>query len=354
MRIIFCNTIASWGGGEKWHFDTACELANRGHSVFFLLHPQGVIKQKLVDSRIEKLEFRISNLSFLNPFKFFKLLLTLKSIRADAIIINRPAELKIIAFAAKCSGVKNIVYRRGSDVVVKKSILNSILLESIVDLIIANSSSTKASMLKSGLAIENKIRVIHNGLKFSLPKADLIIAPRSIKTIGAAGRLVNQKGFDILLLVAAELRDRGHEFRIDIAGEGPERFNLERQIEELDLTSVVVLKGFVDDMTSFFQSCDIFVLPSRYEGFGYVMVEAMIAHKPVVAFKSSSATDIIIDNDTGFLVEPFNISQFADAIQFLLVNDEHAISMGQKGFERAFEVFQLETVVDQLINCLSE
>lgn len=354
MRIVFCNTIGSWGGGEKWHYETACELADQGHSVYFLLHPHGSIKQKLVDKSVQILECRIGNLSFLNPAKFFKLFLKLKSIHADAILINRPAELKIVAFVAKSVGIKHIVYRRGSDVVVKKSKLNTLLLEKIVDQIIANSTSTKRSLLKSGLAIEKKIRVIHNGIKQSMPDALFSRKQSDIKIIGAAGRLVNQKGFDMLLLVAAQLKERGLRFRIEIAGEGPERSSLELKIDELGLSSHVNLKGFVNDMPSFFEACDVFVLPSRYEGFGYVMVEAMLAQKPVIAFKTSSATDIVSDNVTGFLVDAFDLSQFADKIETLITKGDLAISMGQKGYQRALERFPLKKATEELIACLSE
>jgi len=353
MRIVFCNTIGSWGGGEKWHYDTACELADQGHSVYFLLHPHGSIKQKLVDKSIQILECRIGNLSFLNPAKFFKLFVKLKSIHADAILINRPAELKIVAFVAKCVGIKHIIYRRGSDVAVKKSKLNSILLENIVTQIIANSTATKRSLLKSGLAIESKIKIIYNGIRQSMPEV-FSRKTSDIKVVGAAGRLVNQKGFDLLLLVAAQLKERGHRFRIEIAGEGPDRPALEQQIQALELSSYVILKGFVSDMPSFFQACDVFVLPSRYEGFGYVMVEAMLAQKPVIAFKTSSATDIVSDNETGFLVDAFDLSQFADKIAMLITNGELASAMGQKGYQRALERFPLKKATEELIACLSE
>jgi glycosyltransferase involved in cell wall biosynthesis len=178
--------------------------------------------------------------------------------------------------------------------------------------------------------------------------------PSDVKVIGAAGRLVNQKGFDLLLLVAAQLKERGHRFRIEIAGEGLDRPALEQQIEALELSAHVVLKGFVNDMPSFFNSCDVFVLPSRYEGFGYVMVEAMLAQKPVIAFKTSSATDIVIDNETGFLVDAFDLSQFADKIATLITNGMLATTMGQKGYQRALERFPLKKATEELIACLSE
>lgn len=348
MRVVFCNTIKSWGGGEKWHCESAIELAKQGHDVSFILHRDGVIAEKIKNHSIKPIHFPITNLSFLNPIKYIRLIVLFKRIKADVLIVNMPAELKIIACAAKMAGVKKIVYRRGSDIKVKKSALNKYLLEKTVTHIIANSTATKSSLLATGLAIEPKIKVINNGISINTSAFDSV-PNNEVPVISAAGRLVGQKGFDYLLDVAIELRKRGLNFQILIAGEGPEREALASKIALNNLDNYVLLKGFITDMATFLRGSDLFVLTSRYEGFGYVMVEAMAAKKAVVAFNLSSVTDIIIEEETGFMVAPFNIPMFADKVEALLNDKSKRLEMGERGYLRAVKQFSHKTKTEELI-----
>lgn len=350
MKVVFCNTIKSWGGGEKWHCETAIELAKQGHDVSFILRSEGIIESKLKHHNISAIHFSIGNLSFLNPLKQIQLITIFKRIKPDAIILNRPAELKVVALAAKLSGIKKIVYRRGSDVVVKNSFFNRILLERTVTHIIANSKATQASLLKSGLKIAKKITIINNGIK---PTNQTYSTTKNrIPIIGGAGRLDIQKRFDYLIEIAALLKKRGHKFQIHIAGEGEKRDELTQQINKQGLENEVILKGFIEDISAFFTSIDLFALTSQYEGFGYVMAEAMMAHKPVIAFDNSSANDIVTNNETGFLVPAFDIELFTEKIELLLIDENLRITMGEKGHRKAMENFLLSSKTKELTNCL--
>ena len=353
MKILFCNTIKSWGGGEKWHYDTACDLAQHGYDIYFLRNKTSILSTKLQSEPIKSIDVDITNLSFLNPFKVASSIIQLIKIKPDAIIINRPAELKIYAPAAKIAGIKKIIYRRGSDVVVKKTLFNRLLLEKIVTHIIANSTATKNSLLKTGLKIEKKISIIHNGIKIPSPQTDFQIK-NDIPIIAAAGRLDNVKGFDLLILIAESLKKINSRFRIEIAGEGSERQRLEQMIAERDLKQHVILKGFNENIHQFFHSCNLFVLTSRYEGFGFVIVEAMIARKAIIAYNLSSTGDIIDDNETGFLITPFQIDEFTKKIDYLLNNESLALEMGVKGYERASKLFSIEKANEKLITFLNQ
>ena len=354
MTIVFCNTIQSWGGGEKWHLETAKELLAKGHEVSFILHPKGVIAHKLPNSTIKRIPAKIGNLTFINPIAHLFFIIKLLIIKPDAIIFNRPAELKSIALAARIAGIKNIIYRRGSDVRVKNNPLNRLFLEQIATHIIANSTATKASLLESGLDISSKITVINNGIIMPIDthSAQMTKHNSAPIVIGAAGRLVEQKGFDLLLESANLLKERGLNFQIQIAGEGIDREKLERLIATYQLKKHIALKGFVSNMTDFFHMCDFFVLPSRYEGFGYVMVEAMFAKKPVIAFDISSAKEIIQNNVTGFLIPAYNTQAFANKMELLITNSGLRDVMGDKGFRRAMENYTINKATDRLLKLI--
>lgn len=353
IKILFCNTIKSWGGGEKWHYETASSLAKQGYEIYFIRNKRSILSKKLNDKSIHSINASISNLSFINPFKIILSIIELCRIKPDAIIINRPAELKLYAPAAKIAGIKKIIYRRGSDVKVKNRFINRFILEKIVTDIISNSTATKQSLLSSGIKIESKICIIHNGVNETIfPKSPQI--RNDVPIIAAAGRLDSVKGFDLLILIAEKLKKTNPHFRIEIAGEGNERQKLEEMIAERDLTKHVVLKGFVENIPHFFQSSNLFVLTSRYEGFGYVIVEAMLARKPVIAYKVSSVNDIIEDGETGFLIPTFQIEEFANKINYLLSNMPNAYEMGEKGYIRACRLFSIEHANEKLINLINQ
>ncbi len=103
----------------------------------------------------------------------------------------------------------------------------------------------------------------------------------------AAGRLIRQKGFDLLIDAFARLDDP--RARLVIVGSGPEEDELRRKIERLDLAQCVTLAGFVPDIRPHLDAARVFVLPSRFEGYGAVIVEALGAGRPVIATASTPA-----------------------------------------------------------------
>ena len=89
------------------------------------------------------------------------------------------------------------------------------------------------------------------------------------------------------------LQNKEHQFKLLIAGEGRLLHSLQKKAKKLGIEDQVEFLGFVEDMPAFFRSLDIFLLSSHYEGFGYVIAEAMASRKPVVAFDIKSSGEII-------------------------------------------------------------
>jgi glycosyltransferase involved in cell wall biosynthesis len=135
----------------------------------------------------------------------------------------------------------------------------------------------------------------------------------------AVGRLIRQKGFDLLLRALARCRRAGQSARLVIIGEGPERDSLDALTRELGLTHRVRMAGFIADPAPWYAHGDVFVLPSRWEGFGHVIVEAMACGLPVIAFNCPyGPADILGDGEGGVLVPPEDFDALAAAIDHLL------------------------------------
>ena len=112
-KICFFNSHKSWGGGEKWHYDAASYLAGNGWPVLLAADPKGELYKKTRNGHLEVCGVRISNLSFLNPVKLYKLVRFFWCNNIDTIVLNLPADLKVAGIAARLAGLEKIIYRRG-------------------------------------------------------------------------------------------------------------------------------------------------------------------------------------------------------------------------------------------------
>ena len=207
----------------------------------------------------------------------------------------------------------------------------------------------------------DKARVIHYGIepaKFSEPRVNLREqwGLNDNAVVGSIGRLELRKGHDLLIQAMPELCMRVPSARLLIAGHDPRGYGatLRRLIDRLGLGEKVRLVGFQNDVVSFLNALDVFAFASSSEGFGQVLVEAMAAAKPVVASKISPLTEIVVDGNTGLLVEPGDPTAFADAIMSLLKNPIERERMGLRGRERVKKFFTAERMARQTLALYEE
>ena len=163
---------------------------------------------------------------------------------------------------------------------------------------------------------ENKRYVIPNSVEEVTELSSL-----NEKRIIAAGRLVHVKGFDMLIRAAVEIKKALPDWHIDIFGSGEQLETLNKLSCELQVDDYVSVKLPVEDLQREFVRSSIFVLSSRVEPFGLVLIEAQACGLPVVSFDCPFGPSEIIKNNSGFLVEPGDCGMFAEKI-ILLAKDE--------------------------------
>ncbi|WP_394121303.1 glycosyltransferase family 4 protein [Planococcus donghaensis] len=170
---------------------------------------------------------------------------------------------------------------------------------------------------------EVNIKHIYNPIEF---ESSQIQYKSEDKKIISTGRLSRQKGFDILVDVAAIVFSRYPEWSWHIFGEGEQQVVIEEKISSYDLGNHVYLKGFTKDIKNVYKDYSLFVLTSRYEGFGLVITEAQSQKLPVVAFDCNCGPRELILNDTnGFLIENGNVEKMAEKICELIADKEKRI-----------------------------
>lgn len=167
------------------------------------------------------------------------------------------------------------------------------------------------------------------------------------KRVIAAGRYATQKGFDRLIDSWALVARKHPSWSLHIYGDGFLREELQAQIDRLGLTNSCHLEHTVENIADEYCKSSIFVLSSRFEGFGMVITEAMGCGVPPVSFACPCGPrDIIDDGVNGLLVENGNLEEMAEKINYLIENDEIRRKMGGKAWQDARK-YKMENIARQ-------
>ena len=359
VRICFMNSNMVWGGGEKWHYETACHFRDLGYAVMVITNKKSELYHKLEDQNGIVLEqVRISNFSFLNPFKIFHIRNLLKKQDISTLFLGLSTDVKLGGLAAKFAGIKNIIYRRGAAVPIKNSLLNRFLFRSVLTGIITNSREIKNKIFQNNPRIidERNVHIIYNGIDpqlWSNPETFMREDKnRKSLILGNAGRLVEQKGQEYLIHIAKQLKEMNVDFILYIAGSGQLEKSLKQSCIRNKLEKEIVFLDFVDNMQDFLAGLDIYLSTSLHEGSSHVIIEAMAAEKPVVAFDVSSMPELVNNNETGYLIPFADTQLFAEKIVHLNNNMMELENFGANARKQVEKKFDFSKNMRQLIELI--
>lgn len=217
------------------------------------------------------------------------------------------------------------------------------------DRIIAISNGVEDELLKARPSLDGRTVVVENGidLRFHAP----IVRPRHkgpIRII-SVGRLTDVKNYPTALKALAKLNPGS--FTYEIFGDGPERAALAALTDDLGLSEQVRFRGFVSDLGPELEAADIFLIPSKWEGFGLAAVEAMNTSLPIIASDVPGLREVL-GSDCAILVDPNSSNQIADAISRLCDVPDMRATMGKEGFKRSTD-FSLNRSIDHHIDLYS-
>ena len=353
MRILFANTIQMFGGGEVWMLRTLDGLRRRGHEVALLCRPGTRLARKADEQGVRV--FTMNVRGDLGPITLYRAFRLLRREKFDVILTNMDKELRFMGLAAKLAGRGIVIPRRGVDFPLKNRIRYRLSYNWLADVIIANSQATKQALLRNAPWLKpERIIVIYNGIDpepFSGQAKDTGWPwqgqGEGAPIIGFAGQLDERKGIQALLDAFAFVA-RHLNAHLVMAGEGPLRALIEDFARQRALGDRIHLLGFVEPISDFMKAIDVFVLPSLWEGFGIVLIEAMAAGKPCITTRVSSMPEIVLDGVTGRVVPVNDVDALAHAMRELAENRDLARRFGEAGRARVLEHFTLERMLDQL------
>jgi glycosyltransferase involved in cell wall biosynthesis len=164
-------------------------------------------------------------------------------------------------------------------------------------------------------------------------------------TFCAVGSLIPVKGFDRLIRAAKIVRDRGHQFKIKIAGDGTEEHNLKNLVDSLDLNDSIIFNGFLKNPYPFMKNSDAFIMSSVSEALPTVLCEAMILGLPCIVTNCSGCRGLVNSGEYGLMAEQDDEDLANNMISFL--NDPVLLKNFRKQALKRSEIFDDENVLQK-------
>lgn len=222
-----------------------------------------------------------------------------------------------------------------------------------LSLYIAVSERDRQNLLRAGVRADD-IALIYNAVDAAQPPpADRGFLRREFNLPAdstvclAVGRLVRVKGYDVLVEAMKQVSDQKRNITCVIVGEGEAREELTRQIHEAGLDGRVILAGYLprETIASALASCDVFAMPSRYEGTPIAVLEAAAMACPILASDAGGIPELVANEEHALLVQPEDPSALAQGLIRLGADRAFARRLGENAQRRVREKFSLEAQV---------
>lgn len=357
IRVGFLIMNFSNGGGtERVTSIIANGLSEKGYSCYIISCQDGLSPKFNTDANIKLLS--LSHNKSENPI--LRKIHNVKKLKK--IIIENKLDIMIAVDVAlflylipsslqgrcKCIAWEHFNYYTVQNAFSKISRFLSV---KIADKLIVLGKEDKNNYLRHYPKAKN-IDYIYNPLTMEVSSSSKLNRKRII----AVGRLEKQKGFDYLISSWSLLEKKYPDWKLDIFGNGSLEIELKKQIKKLDLINIHI-KPFSKNIREEFLDSSLFVLSSRYEGFGLVLLEAQSCGLPCISFNCKEGpSEIIDDNVNGFLVECYNIFELAEKIE-LLINNRNKLEKFALNSKKDLNRFDVKTIIlkwDELIKNIVE
>ena len=362
MRICHIFKITGVSGSENHLLALASHLdRNRYRLTFCLLVERGpdlsayVVALEAVGVEVVRFPIRAD----LDPLLLWRLARFLHAAKPDIVHTHLIHGDLYGTLAARLAGVPVVVSTKHNDDAFRRSRFYAWLSRQVArrqDRIIAISNHLARFAVEVEGLDADRITTIHYGLDGAAFRARVrdvagvraeFDIPAAAPLAGVVARLDPQKGHAYLLRAWRQVSAALPEARLLVVGDGPLRGELQRQAGDLGLEGSVIFTGRRKDVPRIMAALDVVTLPSLWEGFGLVLLEAMAVARPIIASRVSAIPEVVMDGETGLLVPPRDVNALAAALIELLRDHQQAAEMGRRGQERLEQEFTVERMVAQ-------
>ncbi|MDP4105443.1 MAG: glycosyltransferase family 4 protein [Bacillota bacterium] len=364
-RVLFYESRPEWGGAQKCELDLLLALEKQPSlKTFLLTSTYGPMNDRLRDSGKEYTVIPIHNA--VNKvrkgqvktgviFLLYQLLCMLPHfIRVSSFILRNHIDIVytsqfrsqlVIGWMAKLLGRKVIWHIHGEEQLNNTFGKVSV---SAADKIIVVSHNLMKRYKEQLPKWESKFTAVHNGVEVAS------FGKRKKKdpfTISMVGTLIEAKRQDLAISACAMLIQMGYEIQLQILGEKPPWHNndyknsLHNLIDQYGISNSVFFLGWVENPFNTLSQSDVFILPSDTEGMPLSIIEAMAIGLPCIATNVGGVPELIMDGETGFLIEPDHVNELADKLKFFLDHPLECEQMGHQAEARYKTYFTKELFV---------
>lgn len=333
LRIVNAMFGAQLGGLEQVFVDYSEALALRGHALVNFVAPGAKSAPAL--RALGQPVIEIGNFNQWDPIAAFRLRRALRASQADAAIAHGNRAIHLMRRAAR--GVAPVI-----------AVNHNVNVKSAVgsDFVIAINEDMRARLIAAGHP-EVRLAKLFNMIRRPSPRP--LAAPlRDPPVIGAMGRFVEKKGFEVFLDGIARLKGQGRPVRAILAGSGPLEPALKAQAARLGLGEIVAFPGWVSDKAAFFDEIDIFAFTSHHDVCPVVLLEAFIWAKPVVLADAPGPREISSDGEDSLLFAVGDAAALAARLVQLLDDPSLAPRLGAAAQEKIWTRHTFEPAGERL------
>lgn len=371
MNILELIFSPAWGGLEILVGVFAKKYRERGHNVIGAFSPNPNLEEV----------FRSNNIHYkiIKPVSRYADILTAIKIKnyladrkIDIIHVHKSQDISTAILLKKILKDGKVIFDQQMDSVFKKNDFFHRWIYKNLDAVICITESMKKNHLENTPLQSEKTFVVYNGTdlqrfnkKIDFDKKDFLeqnSIPANRLIIGTIARLDRLKNQKLLVEAASKLcTDFRNRIHFIIVGDETNsksgkyyKNELTNFIKEKELDNHFSIFGFSKEVEKFFSIIDIFVLTTKKESFGLVLLEAMAMNKPVIASNRGGPPEIIDDGVNGFLFDPENIEELVAQLAKLISDEELRISMGEKSIEIVKNKFDLDKSVNKQLEIFNK
>ncbi|MBI2483143.1 glycosyltransferase [Candidatus Uhrbacteria bacterium] len=345
LRVTFIGTSFAIGGAEQLQL----ELARRLPRDRFSVEVVAVVRGGPLEEEFRALGIPTTVIGKTTKWGWS----TIEQLRAH-LVAQQPDVVHTHLFggdtwgrvAAIRAGVRCIVsteHNINVDEGIGKRFVKRVLARYTTRIVAVSDAVRVASMRRDGIP-SRLLTVIPNGVDTEQFRPAPASAHATVQLL-TVGRLVPQKGHDVLMDAMAILRDELPHVVLDVVGDGPRRAALESHVRAYGLAERVRFLGMRRDLPDQYHRADIAVFPSRWEGFGIAAAEAMSCGIPVIATRVDGLAEVVVPDVTGLLVPANDPVALAQAIRALAQDRARRLLLGAAGRRRVLECFDIRNVV---------
>jgi len=359
MWTIF-HTEASlgWGGQEIRILNESMGMRDLGHEIIIITPANSTLMKKASDRRFEVISASFNRKDY--PATCFKILKLIQLKRPDFINTHSSKDSWVASFAARLSNYKPFIIRtRHLSTPVATNIFGSVIHKLLPHKIITTGETIREQLIERNHVSPEKIVSIPTGVDFKLfdPKKSKKKIRRELSLtentplVGMVSVLRSWKGHNFFIDATATVLKKFSNVRFLIVGDGPQKENLTKIIQEKGLSETIFMLGHREDIPEIMASFNILVHPSfANEGVPQSIVQAMAMGVPVIASDIKSLSEVVTDGKTGLLSPRKDSGKLAKRIILLLKNKELMRKMGNNGRKFVVEKFSMERMISSIEN----